>query len=74
MRDWLNCSLLVALCLNNRILKHNYEVLNVLIQKIRHYICQTVVPTMQKKFMNTPNTFPVIKENTYPICGTIIYL
>ena len=33
------------------------------IQKLHHCICESVVCTMQKKIMNTPNAFSVMKEN-----------
>ena len=37
-----------------------------LIQKLHHCICVSVVCRMQNNFMNTPNTFPVMKENICP--------
>ena len=36
------------------------------IQKLHHCIRESVLSTMQKIFMNTPNTFPVMKENICP--------
>ena len=36
------------------------------IQKLHHSIRKSVLSTMQHFFMNTPNTFPVMKENKFP--------
>ena len=52
-----------------KVLKHKYQVLNFNTKNnIIHYICQCAVHAMQRNFMNTPYTFPVMKENVSICC------